>query len=57
MKRILLSITAVACCVAGHAFAADPLPIYRPKVKLADICFHHPGAKPSLSVIKEQPEL
>ena len=28
--------------------AAEPLPIYQPKVKLADIYFHHPGAKPAL---------
>jgi hypothetical protein len=28
------------------AFAAEPLPIYQPKVKTADIYFHHPGAKP-----------
>ncbi|HUT91236.1 MAG TPA: sialidase family protein [Thermoguttaceae bacterium] len=30
------------------AFAAEPLPVYQPKVKLADIYFHHPGAKPGL---------
>ncbi|MBI5683648.1 MAG: exo-alpha-sialidase [Verrucomicrobia bacterium] len=36
------------CLLAAPAFAAEPLPIYQPKVKLADIYFHHPGAKPAL---------
>ena len=35
-------------CVGGAVFAAEPLPIYQPKVKMADIYFHHPGAKPAL---------
>ena len=34
--------------IAGAAFAGEPLPIYQPTVKLADIYFHHPGAKPAL---------
>lgn len=36
MKRILLSITAVACWISGAVFAADPLPINQPKVKLVN---------------------
>ncbi|MCY2989814.1 MAG: hypothetical protein NTY19_18370, partial [Planctomycetota bacterium] len=35
-------------CVGGAVFAAAPLPIYQPRVKMADIYFHHPGAKPAL---------
>jgi hypothetical protein len=30
------------------AFAGEPLSIYRPEVKTADIYFYHPGAKPEL---------
>ena len=44
----LLHIATVACCLNGVAFAGEPLPIYQPTVKLADIYFHHPGAKPAL---------
>lgn len=42
IKTFLPSVAMVACC------SADPLPIYQPKVKLVDIYFHHPGAKPAL---------
>ena len=38
----------VTCCITSRALAAEPLPIYQPKVKTADIYFHHPGAKPAL---------
>ncbi len=37
-----------AWCVSGFVFAAEPLPIYQPQVKLDDIYFLHPGAKPAL---------
>jgi len=47
MKRALLSFVA-ACWINGAVLAAEPLPIYQPKVKTADIYFHHPGAKPAL---------
>ncbi|MBI5822270.1 MAG: exo-alpha-sialidase [Verrucomicrobia bacterium] len=47
-KTVLLSVVAGVCCAGGAVFAADPLPVYQPKVKLADIYFHHPGAKPAL---------
>ena len=44
----LLNLVTAACCLNGVAVAGEPMPIYQPKVKLADIYFHHPGAKPAL---------
>jgi len=44
----LLTVATFACRLGGAALAGEPLPIYEPKVKLADIYFHHPGAKPAL---------
>ena len=40
----------IASIVAAWStlIAAEPLPIYQPKVKLADIYFYHPAAKPAL---------
>ena len=37
-----------AWCLGSLVFAAEPLPVYQPKVKLVDIYFHHPGATPAL---------
>lgn len=50
MQRHLIALVAwtVGIAAVWSANAADPLPIYQPKVKLADIYFHHPGAKPAL---------
>ena len=42
------AVAIVTCCFTSQALAAEPLPIYQPKVKMADIYFHHPGAKPAL---------
>lgn len=52
MKRITTPILVVlvqSLLTAIHAAEPrPPLPIYQPTVKLADIYFHHPGAKPAL---------
>jgi 3'-phosphoadenosine 5'-phosphosulfate sulfotransferase len=48
MKKTCLSIAVIVFWISGAVFAAEPLPIYQPKVKMADIYFHHPGAKPAL---------
>ena len=42
------AVVIVTCCFTSRALAAEPLPIYQPTVKMADIYFHHPGAKPAL---------
>ena len=42
------AVAIVTCCFTSRALAAESLPIYQPKVKTADIYFHHPGAKPAL---------
>ena len=42
------AVAIVTCCFTGRALAAEPLSIYQPEVKMADIYFHHPGAKPAL---------
>lgn len=47
-RALPLYIVIIACGLGGAARTAEPLPIYQPKVKLADIYFHHPGAKPAL---------
>ena len=48
MKKTCLSIAVFVYGISGAVLAAQPLPIYQPKVKTADIYFHHPGAKPAL---------
>jgi 3'-phosphoadenosine 5'-phosphosulfate sulfotransferase len=48
MNKTRALLVAAVCCVSSTAFASEPLPIYQPKVKTADIYFHHPGAKPAL---------
>jgi hypothetical protein len=48
MNRTIILLVSAVCCVSSPAFPADPLPIYQPKVKMADIYFHHPSAKPAL---------
>ena len=49
MRQFFLhNLVTAAYCLNGVAFAGEPLPIYQPTVKLADIYFHHPGAKPAL---------
>lgn len=46
--RPLTAVIALLLAPLATLQAAEPLPIYQPKVKLADIYFHHPGAKPAL---------
>ncbi|MEI7729814.1 MAG: sialidase family protein [Verrucomicrobiota bacterium] len=41
-------LVATLCVAASVATASEPLKIYQPKVKLADIYYYHPGAKPAL---------
>jgi hypothetical protein len=48
MKHNLTLITALLLAPLATLHAAEPLPIYQPKVKTADIYFHHPGTKPAL---------
>lgn len=49
MNRLFTSTLASLCCLSTNpALAGEPLPIYAPRVKLADIYFHHPGAQPAL---------
>ena len=48
LRHAVSRVAVLGCSVAVLGSAAEPLPIYQPKVKLADIYFHHPGAKPAL---------
>lgn len=48
MKLTLTIFVALLLAPLAEIHAAEPLPIFQPKVKTADIYFHHPGAKPAL---------
>ena len=49
IQSITRSAMATMLLLAGHtAYAVEPLPVYQPTIKTADIYFHHPGAKPAL---------
>lgn len=47
-KTVLVGVVAGVCCTSAPIPAGEPLPIYRPTVKQADVYFYHPAAKPAL---------
>lgn len=48
MRSLRRPLCAIAGLLVGGGLAAESLPVYQPRVKTADIYFHHPGARPAL---------